>query len=43
MIIGNYTHKFQMHYGSQTEESIHAVVLVSENHRIPEQKTDNYL
>lgn len=43
MNAGNYTHKFQMHYGSQTDESIHAVVLFSENDRIPEQKTDNYL
>lgn len=43
MNIGNYTDKFQMHDGSQNEESIHAVVLFSESVRIPEQKTDNYL
>lgn len=43
MNIGNYTHKFQTHYTSQTEESIHTVILFSENDRKPEQKTDSYL
>lgn len=42
MNIGNYS-KFQTHYASQTEESIHAVILFLENDRIPEQKTDSYL